>query len=63
MLSKPTLLRNFSDEVECSGWQTAAQVKHQFYGLSDTYRVIAVDMRGHGDSKVVIFEAEEGGSR
>ena len=31
------------------GWsQTAAQFKHQLSGLSDRYRVIAVDMRGHG---------------
>jgi pimeloyl-ACP methyl ester carboxylesterase len=33
------------------GWsQTAAQFKHQLSGLSDHYRVIAVDMRGHGES-------------
>lgn len=33
------------------GWsQTAAQFKHQLSGLSDRYRVIAVDMRGHGES-------------
>jgi pimeloyl-ACP methyl ester carboxylesterase len=33
------------------GWsQTAAQFKHQVSGLSDGYRVIAVDMRGHGES-------------
>jgi non-heme chloroperoxidase len=33
------------------GWsQTAAQFKHQLSGLSDRYRVIALDMRGHGDS-------------
>jgi non-heme chloroperoxidase len=33
------------------GWsQTAAQWKHQLAGLSDRYRVIAVDMRGHGES-------------
>jgi len=33
------------------GWsQTAAQFKHQVSGLSDRYRVIAVDMRGHGES-------------
>src|SRR5438128_25790 len=33
------------------GWsQTAAQFKHQLGGLSDRYRVIAVDMRGHGES-------------
>ena len=33
------------------GWsQTAAQFKHQLDGLSDRYRVIAIDMRGHGDS-------------
>jgi len=33
------------------GWsQTAAQFKHQLGGLSARYRVIAVDMRGHGES-------------
>ncbi len=33
------------------GWsQTAEQFKHQLDGLSDRYRVIAIDMRGHGDS-------------
>jgi non-heme chloroperoxidase len=33
------------------GWsQTAAQFKHQLSSLSDRYRVIAVDMRGHGES-------------
>jgi non-heme chloroperoxidase len=33
------------------GWsQTAAQFKHQLEGLSDRYRVIAIDMRGHGES-------------
>ena len=33
------------------GWsQTAAQFKHQIEGLSDKYRVIAMDMRGHGES-------------
>jgi pimeloyl-ACP methyl ester carboxylesterase len=33
------------------GWsQTAAQFKHQLSGLSDRYRVIALDMRGHGES-------------
>ena len=33
------------------GWsQTAAQFKHQIEGLSDKYRVIAIDMRGHGES-------------
>lgn len=33
------------------GWsQTAAMFKHQIDGLSARYRVIAVDMRGHGDS-------------
>ena len=33
------------------GWsQTAAQFKHQLSGLSDRYRVMAVDMRGHGES-------------
>ena len=33
------------------GWsQTAEQFKYQLTGLSDRYRVIALDMRGHGDS-------------
>ena len=33
------------------GWsQTAEQFKYQLDGLSDRYRVIAVDMRGHGES-------------
>lgn len=33
------------------GWsQTAEQFKFQLEGLSDQYRVIAIDMRGHGDS-------------
>src|SRR6185436_19265355 len=33
------------------GWsQTAAQFKHQLSGLSDRYHVIAIDMRGHGES-------------
>jgi non-heme chloroperoxidase len=33
------------------GWsQTAEQFKYQLTGLSDRYRVIAVDMRGHGES-------------
>jgi non-heme chloroperoxidase len=33
------------------GWsQTAAQFKHQLSGLSDKYHVIAIDMRGHGES-------------
>ena len=34
------------------GWsQTAEQFKYQIDGLSDRYRVIAVDLRGHGDSE------------
>ena len=34
------------------GWsQTAEQFKHQITGLSDRYRVIALDMRGHGESE------------
>ena len=34
------------------GWsQTAEQFKYQILGLSDRYRVIAVDMRGHGESE------------
>jgi pimeloyl-ACP methyl ester carboxylesterase len=33
------------------GWsQSAEQFKYQLSGLSDRYRVIAVDMRGHGES-------------
>ncbi len=33
------------------GWsQTTAQFKHQIAGLSDRYRVIALDLRGHGES-------------
>ena len=33
------------------GWsQTAEQFKYQLSGLSDRYRVIAIDMRGHGES-------------
>ena len=37
--------------VMIPGWsQTAAQFKHQIAGLSDKYRVIAIDMRGHGES-------------
>jgi non-heme chloroperoxidase len=37
--------------VMIPGWsQTAAQFKHQLEGLSDRYRVIAIDMRGHGES-------------
>ena len=32
------------------GWsQTAEQFRHQLEGLSDRYRVIAVDLRGHGE--------------
>jgi len=37
--------------VMIPGWsQSAALFKHQLEGLSDRYRVIAVDMRGHGES-------------
>lgn len=37
--------------VMIPGWsQTAAQFKFQIDGLSDRYHIIAVDMRGHGDS-------------
>jgi pimeloyl-ACP methyl ester carboxylesterase len=33
------------------GWsQTAEQFRHQLDGLSDRYRVIAIDLRGHGES-------------
>ena len=36
------------------GWsQTAAMFRHQFEGLSDRYRVIALDWRGHGHSQKV----------
>ncbi len=38
------------------GWsQTAEQFKYQLEGLSDRYHVIAVDMRGHGDSDKPLF--------
>ncbi len=34
------------------GWsQTAAMFRHQLTGLSDRYRVMALDMRGHGESE------------
>jgi len=37
--------------VMIPGWsQTAAQFRDQVAGLSDRYRVIAIDMRGHGES-------------
>ena len=37
--------------VMIPGWsQTAEQFRFQLEGLSDRYRVIAVDMRGHGES-------------
>jgi non-heme chloroperoxidase len=37
--------------VMIPGWsQTAAQFRDQIAGLSDRYRVIAIDMRGHGES-------------
>jgi non-heme chloroperoxidase len=37
--------------VMIPGWsQSAAQFKHQVSGLSDKYHVIAIDMRGHGES-------------
>ena len=37
--------------VMIPGWsQSAALFKYQMEGLSDRYRVIAVDMRGHGES-------------
>jgi non-heme chloroperoxidase len=38
--------------VMVPGWsQTAAQFKHQLEGLGDRYRVMALDMRGHGESE------------
>jgi len=38
--------------VMIPGWsQSAEQFKYQIDGLSDRYRCIAVDMRGHGDSE------------
>jgi len=38
--------------VMIPGWsQTAEEFKHQLTGLKDRYRVIALDMRGHGDSE------------
>ena len=38
--------------VMIPGWsQTAEQFKHQLLGLSDRYHVIALDMRGHGESE------------
>lgn len=37
--------------VMVPGWsQTAEQFRAQLTGLSDQYRVLAIDMRGHGDS-------------
>ena len=40
--------------VMVPGWsQTAEQFKYQFEGLSDKFRCIAIDMRGHGDSENV----------
>ena len=40
--------------VMIPGWsQTAAQFKHQTRDLSDNYRLIAIDMRGHGESEKV----------
>jgi non-heme chloroperoxidase len=42
--------------VMIPGWsQTAEQFKYQINGLSDRYRCIAVDMRGHGESEKVDF--------
>ncbi|HWH84958.1 MAG TPA: alpha/beta hydrolase [Burkholderiaceae bacterium] len=40
--------------VMIPGWsQTAEQFKYQLEGLANTYRVIAIDMRSHGDSEKV----------
>ena len=40
--------------VMIPGWsQTAEQFKYQLEGLSDRYRVVALDLRGHGDSEKV----------
>lgn len=38
--------------VMIPGWsQTAEQFKHQLLGLSDRYHLLALDMRGHGESE------------
>jgi non-heme chloroperoxidase len=42
--------------VMIPGWsQTAAMYKHQFDGLGQYYRLIALDMRGHGESEKPAF--------
>ena len=42
--------------VMIPGWsQSAAQFKYQLTGLHDRYRLIAVDMRGHGASEKPAF--------
>ena len=42
--------------VMIPGWsQSAEQFKYQIKGLSDRYRCIAIDMRGHGESEKVNF--------
>lgn len=45
---------NSTTLVLIPGWaQTAEQFKYQIEGLGDRYHVVAIDMRGHGDSEKV----------